>query len=71
MGEAGLYFCSSGCQGKFEASPGRYLGARPAVEPMATGTQVYLPDASGGRALQAWFLSDLWHGAGTDGRADG
>ena len=39
----GYYFCSSGCQGKFEAKPESYLGSRPAIEPMATGTQYTCP----------------------------
>ncbi len=33
-----FYFCSAGCKAKFEADPERYLGARPAPEPMPAGT---------------------------------
>ena len=29
-----FYFCSAGCKGKFEADPAKYLGDRPAPEPM-------------------------------------
>ncbi|MEO9130840.1 MAG: heavy metal translocating P-type ATPase [Sphingomonas sp.] len=30
------YFCSSGCQSKFAAAPGNYLGNKPPAEPKAT-----------------------------------
>lgn len=33
-----FYFCSSGCQNKFEAEPEKYLDGRPAPEPMPEGT---------------------------------
>ncbi|WP_342643112.1 heavy metal translocating P-type ATPase [Rhodoligotrophos ferricapiens] len=32
------YFCSAGCKAKFAADPDRYLGERPAPEPMPEGT---------------------------------
>ena len=38
-----FYFCSSQCQSKFEAEPGRWLGDRPAPEPMPEGTQYTCP----------------------------
>jgi len=37
------HFCSAGCRGKFEADPERYLGERPAPEPMPKGTQYTCP----------------------------
>ncbi|MGN6764676.1 MAG: heavy metal translocating P-type ATPase, partial [Rhizobiaceae bacterium] len=37
------HFCSAGCRGKFEADPERYLGERPAPEPMLKGTQYTCP----------------------------
>ncbi len=39
----GFYFCSPGCKGKFEAEPPKYLGDRPAPEPMPKGTQYTCP----------------------------
>jgi len=39
----GFYFCSPGCKGKFEAEPTKYLGDRPAPEPMPKGTQYTCP----------------------------
>jgi Cu+-exporting ATPase len=39
----GFYFCSPGCKGKFEAEPAKYLGDRPAPEPMPKGTQYTCP----------------------------
>lgn len=39
----GYYFCSPGCKGKFEAEPAKYLGDRPAPEPMPKGTQYTCP----------------------------
>ncbi len=39
----GFYFCSAGCKGKFETEPTRYLGDRPAPEPMPKGTQYTCP----------------------------
>ena len=39
----GYYFCSAGCRSKFEAEPGKYLGDRPAPEPMPRGTQYTCP----------------------------
>ncbi|QPC88420.1 heavy metal translocating P-type ATPase [Mesorhizobium sp. NBSH29] len=39
----GHYFCSSGCKQKFEAEPAKYLGDRPAPEPMPAGTQYTCP----------------------------
>ncbi|MDT8344573.1 MAG: heavy metal translocating P-type ATPase [Thermohalobaculum sp.] len=33
-----VYFCSAGCREKFEAEPAKYLGDRPAPEPMPAGT---------------------------------
>jgi len=39
----GFYFCSPGCKGKFEAQPTKYLGDRPAPEPMPKGTQYTCP----------------------------
>jgi Cu+-exporting ATPase len=39
----GFYFCSAGCKGKFEAEPAKYLGDRPAPEPMPKGTQYTCP----------------------------
>ena len=38
-----FYFCSAGCAAKFEADPERYLGDRPAPEPMPAGTQYTCP----------------------------
>ena len=37
------HFCSAGCRTKFEADPERYLGERPAPEPMPKGTQYTCP----------------------------
>ena len=39
----GQYFCSPGCKSKFEADPEKYLGEKPAPEPMAGGTQYTCP----------------------------
>jgi Cu+-exporting ATPase len=39
----GFYFCSPGCKDKFEAEPAKYLGDRPAPEPMPKGTQYTCP----------------------------
>ena len=39
----GFYFCSAGCKAKFEAEPTKYLGDRPALEPMPKGTQYTCP----------------------------
>ncbi|MEP9372397.1 heavy metal translocating P-type ATPase [Mesorhizobium sp. KR1-2] len=39
----GFYFCSAGCKTKFEAAPEKYLGDRPAPEPMPAGTQYTCP----------------------------
>jgi len=39
----GFYFCSPGCKGKFEADPAKYLGDRPAPEPVPKGTQYTCP----------------------------
>ena len=39
----GFYFCSAGCKAKFEAEPAKYLGDRPALEPMPKGTQYTCP----------------------------
>ena len=36
----GFYFCSAGCEGKFEAEPATYLGDRPAPEPMRPDANV-------------------------------
>ncbi|MEX6505675.1 heavy metal translocating P-type ATPase [Jiella sp. M17.18] len=38
-----FYFCSAGCQAKFEADPEKYLGDRPAPEPMPAGTEYTCP----------------------------
>lgn len=38
-----FYFCSSGCQSKFEGDPQACLGDRPAPEPMPAGTQYTCP----------------------------
>ncbi len=38
-----FYFCSAGCQTKFEAEPAPYLGDRPAAEPLPKGTQYTCP----------------------------
>ena len=38
-----FYFCSAGCREKFEADPERYLGDRPAPEPMPAGTEYTCP----------------------------
>ncbi len=38
-----FYFCSAGCKDKFEAEPKKYLGDRPAPEPMPAGTQYTCP----------------------------
>ena len=32
------HFCSEGCRAKFAADPAKYLGGRPAAEPMPAGT---------------------------------
>ncbi len=37
------YFCSARCLEKFEAEPEKYLGDRPAPEPMPAGTQYTCP----------------------------
>jgi len=37
------YFCSARCLEKFEAEPEKYLGDRPATEPMPAGTQYTCP----------------------------
>jgi P-type Cu+ transporter len=39
----GFYFCSAGCQAKFEADPEKYLSDRTAPEPMPKGTQYTCP----------------------------
>lgn len=39
----GFYFCSPGCQRKFEGNPNSFIGARPAIEAMAAGTQYTCP----------------------------
>ncbi|WP_256749093.1 heavy metal translocating P-type ATPase [Mesorhizobium sp. Mes31] len=39
----GFYFCSAGCKAKFEAEPQKYLGDRPAPQPMPKGTQYTCP----------------------------
>jgi len=39
----GFYFCSPGCKGKFETEPAKYLGDRPAQEPMPKGMQYTCP----------------------------
>ena len=39
----GFYFCSAGCKGKFETEPEKYLGDRPAPEPMPKGRQYTCP----------------------------
>ncbi|TIN69493.1 MAG: heavy metal translocating P-type ATPase, partial [Mesorhizobium sp.] len=39
----GFYFCSAACQAKFEAEPQKYLGDRPAPQPMPKGTQYTCP----------------------------
>jgi P-type Cu+ transporter len=38
-----FYFCSASCKGKFETDPQKYLGERPAPEPMPRGTQYTCP----------------------------
>ncbi|MCB8838747.1 heavy metal translocating P-type ATPase [Aurantimonas sp. VKM B-3413] len=38
-----VYFCSARCREKFEADPERYLGDRPAPEPMPAGTEYTCP----------------------------
>jgi P-type Cu+ transporter len=42
------YFCSQGCAAKFGADPGKYLDARPAVEPLAYSGLVQLGAVSPG-----------------------
>ncbi|TFF17688.1 heavy metal translocating P-type ATPase [Jiella endophytica] len=38
-----FYFCSAGCEARFQADPETYLGDRPAQEPMPAGTQYTCP----------------------------
>src|SRR3546814_10622472 len=38
-----FYFCSAGCQTKFEAEPAGYLAGRPAPAPAPAGTQYTCP----------------------------
>jgi Cu+-exporting ATPase len=38
-----FHFCSADCKAKFEADPEKYLGDRPAPEPMPKGTQYTCP----------------------------
>jgi Cu+-exporting ATPase len=38
-----VYFCSSGCQTKFDADPDKYAEGRPAPEPMPAGTKYTCP----------------------------
>ncbi|MEE3100538.1 MAG: heavy metal translocating P-type ATPase, partial [Pseudomonadota bacterium] len=40
---ARLYFCSAGCQSRFEADPERYLSGRPAPEPAPPGVRYTCP----------------------------
>ena len=67
---SGFYFCSAGCKGKFEAAPEKYLGDRPAPEPMPKGTQYTCPMHPEIVRDKPGLLPDLRHGAGADGRAD-
>jgi P-type Cu+ transporter len=38
-----FYFCSTGCETKFTTDPDKYLGDRPAPEPMPEGTEYTCP----------------------------
>ena len=66
----GFYFCSAGCKAKFEAEPTKYLGDRPALEPMPKGTQYTCPMHPEIVRDKPGSCPDLRDGPGAHGRAD-
>jgi Cu+-exporting ATPase len=69
-----FYFCSAGCQSKFEAEPARYLAGRPVPEAMPKGTQYTCPmhpeivrDAPGDCPLCGMALEPMGIPSGDEG----
>ena len=57
------YFCSKGCAAKFSADPGKYLGAKPVIEPHGSGDLVQLgavPAAAPPKSVSAAPKSALY-----------